>query len=491
MSQPDRPPFPVSVLRGLLSKLRLPWSRPGEDSGETGGQPPGPNKGDEARERVRAQIRVVRDAFGDSVAIAPSDGTGPPEDDADAAYLYRPGHLLVRADRLEEVMEFLASNQDTYRGQPERVAEPVEGLVLLSLPPRTDGRDEVLATLTDLDEAFPPEPDNREAAAYDRPEEQDPDRWPVATPDHLLYVTAPSGHLCPATEPEEPGTSRPFPRPSADQGAGKGVRVSVVDTGLWVDATESAATPWMAGVDADQEDEEHINQAAIHPYGGHGTFVAGVVRCLAPGSEVDVEGVLTQGGAVYESEICRQLDEAITENKPQLISLSAGTHTRNSLPMLAFLLLARKHGLDGRAATPLVVAAAGNDASTDKFWPAAFAWVVGVGSVDPDEKVSDFSNYGEWVKVWARGRDIVNAFPEGTYTCYEPPNVGQVRHFKGMAQWSGTSFSTPIVTGLIAAHMSATGNLTDPRRAYDELISGATPCADPKAGGAPLLGPLT
>ncbi len=98
----------------------------------------------------------------------------------------------------------------------------------------------------------------------------------------------------------------------------------------------------------------------------------------------------------------------------------------------------------------------GNNASPWPFWPASFDWAVGVGSLDRDGRVSGFSNWGDSVDVFALGRNVVNAFPERRpYICHESPTAATSgSSTTGLARWSGTSFSAPLVTGLIAAEMS-------------------------------------
>lgn len=462
-------------LRDLLERIRrrLPWPKPPI-------RPPG--QVDPDGERTRAQVSVIRHAFRESgdVGAGSRDGLIQPRDDAEANFLFRPGYALVRDntdDRryFEEFTDFFGRRSNDFEGEPRRLREPSPGMVLVELPSRRDEADTVLATLHEIDD------DRRELGL----------EGTVAQPDHVLHVTI-QGRYCPATEPERPRETAPLPSLNPNPNAGEGVRVSVVDTGWWKGAaTHPVTKAWMSDVTSDPEDEEHLVGATIHEYAGHGTFAAGVVQCMAPGSRVEVEGALPHGGAVYESDICEQLEQALVEdNLPQLISISAGTHTRKNMGLLGLEILAARKGFDDGVKT-LVVAAAGNDSSDQKFYPAAYDWVVGVGSVDPDGKRSDFSNYGEWVKVYARGRELINAFPVGTYTCHYPENihngVPDKRKFDGLARWSGTSFATPLVTGAIAAHMTATNNLTEPWKAYQELFQ----AAPTGPGGERIIGPLT
>jgi len=109
--------------------------------------------------------------------------------------------------------------------------------------------------------------------------------------------------------------------------------------------------------------------------------------------------------------------------------------------------------------------------------------VLSVGALATDWRHrADFSNHGGWVDVYAPGEKLINAFGSGTYTCQVPPDVGEVRKFSGLAQWSGTSFSAPIVTGLIAARMSRCGESA--RVAADALMARARAQTIPGVGPA-------
>lgn len=298
----------------------------------------------------------------------------------------------------------------------------------------------------------------------------------VATHEHAFIITP--NVMCPATEPEAVITPQQAADPElveaalwpgiGDPSAGADVRISVIDTGLLDGA--SAWARWIQGVEpdtrADIEDPDRIRKGFADPYAGHGTFVAGVTRCLAPASHVVVEREIEVSGFVRESSLIKQIHQALSRS-PDIISMSAGGYTRGNVPSLAFQVLweERLSQLGG----VVFVSAAGNDGRTAPFWPAAFPWCLGVGSMSRDgQRRSWFSNHGAWVDVYAPGEDIVNAYARLKYMTVD----GNVRDTSaGIVKWSGTSFATPIVSGLIAARMSRTGE--NGRQAAEALLAAA------------------
>jgi hypothetical protein len=299
----------------------------------------------------------------------------------------------------------------------------------------------------------------------------------VATPNHILSICPVSP--CPATEPEEvPGGE--LPDPGVCDAGGHGVFIYVPDTGLLADAGDH---PWLVGVAGELDPLSEIGDTVeIREYAGHGTFVAGVARCMAPVSTVHVGSDFTTAGALSEDKIVKRLYEALGLG-PDIISLSAGGTTRKDLPLLSFECFWHRYR---HHKGTVLVAAAGNNSTRRPFWPAAFPEVVGVGALAVNWRSrANFSDYGHWVDVYAPGADLVNAYATGVYKYREPPHIGQEREFHGMARWSGTSFSTPLVSGLIAARVSRTGESA--RIAADALLTIAR--AQRLPGVGPVLWP--
>lgn len=422
---------------------------------------------EDERRRIAEQIELMREEHGASVAW---DSERP----EDFRYLYDPDALLLRSDDRARVDDVLAILNDTgdFAGavteaplpQDDSGREPL-ALTRVVLPGRTDGDPrQVPLALDVLDER---EVNTAEVTAV--------------TPDHWLHLSGRGGvKLCPAVEPQESGLDQPWPAVANDHSLGQGVRVSVVDSGWHSRAGLRPATPWLQGVAGDPEQ----NGPMLRSYAGHGTFIAGVVRCLAPSADVYVERFLGPSGAMRESDMVRQLREGLAR-EPHLINLSAGATTRQDRPLLSFELFWEQDL--STTENCLLVAAAGNDATSAPFWPAAFAWSLGVGSLDRDGWISSFSNYGVSADVYALGRNVVNAYPDGTYVCRETPDKGDVRVFgTGLARWSGTSFAAPVVVGLIAAELSAGG---DVRAARDVVLSRAVTVTDPAGATVPALVP--
>lgn len=401
-----------------------------------------------------AQIELIIQAYGREVEVFPEDWQKQPEG---AGYLYRTGVVLVRDEDLTRVIELFQGGRPGEGG--------IAGVTRLRLP----------------DKVPPEAPEDRSVTQRFLKYADLRLGRGVVTPEHLFYVT-PSVSPCPATEPEEvppgipPDPVLPTPYLPAGAADGRGVKVVVLDVG-WSDAP---AAYWLAGVTGDPENA-FDGSGRIRPYAGHGTFIAGVMRAIARNVEIVVKSYFTTAGAMWEFDLAEALDEVL-DLGPDIISLSAGTRTRFDLPALGLdvFIQTRLNRVNGLT----LVAAAGNESTRDYFWPAAFPETVGVGALaDNGRDRASFSNFGGWVDVYAPGENLVNAFLTGDYECTEPPNAGDLRSFTGMARWSGTSFATPLVAGLIAGRMSVTGE--NAKQASDALLAFAL--TQPEAGVGPVL----
>jgi hypothetical protein len=421
----------------------------------------------------------IKRAFREAVIYPPGSvpgGTdeqgGPPPSE----FFFRGGFLLTRERDQQDVLNALAqltglSRDDVRLERAVLAAHPIPGLSLIEL-------------IFNIKEAETAEQQVKEAQILFEALEAIERQLGAGTaaPDHLLSITNGPQVVtwCPATEPVLPPPGAP-PLPGVSRSCcdGRGTLVAVVDGGLVPDAPATHA--WMHGVTGDP-DPLSPDGGPIELYGGHGTFIASIVRAMAPRAGVRVAGVLKPVGAAYESDVVAAL-LSVLDWAPDVISLSAGTHTWKSGGLLSFQVFV--YGPLSERPGTVLVAAAGNDGADWKFSPAEMAPVIGVGALGaPGDVRASFSDYGDWVKVYAPGQDLVQAFGQGTYT-YQEQNIGQTADFDGMAIWSGTSFSTPVVAGLIAARMSGTGESA--REAADSLLELARAQALPGVG--PVLRP--
>jgi Subtilase family len=378
-----------------------------------------------------AHYRIMQDEFalrGISLEIAYTPN-GEPD------YIYERGRLLVAApdQNLGRLPEHLDGAEVTERG---------EGLAVVSIDHLRGGYLSVPDALALLDPVF-----HRDLA-------RGPGVTPLISPNHLFHVE----RLCSAIEPEVPGgSSQPWPPPREPAENEQPVRIGLVDTGL-IKPVDAALTWLSAGVDG--EDDPLITVLPgglrlIPPFAGHGTFVAGVARCMAPRSEIFVGNELNIAGATLESKIIGKIEQVVARFQPAVVNVSSGTYTRNDWNPIAF------EGFINRHPDLTLVAAAGNDSTDRPLYPGALPspGIVSVGALGPDqEHLAWFSNYGQWVDVYALGEGIVNAFAVGQYRYHEPPKQPARQDFlRPLARWSGTSFAAPLVSGMIAARMGRTG----------------------------------
>ena len=227
--------------------------------------------------------------------------------------------------------------------------------------------------------------------------------------------------------------------------------VGVVDTGLV--RHDNRVHYWLEGhVNGEEANEDVlVGRSQLGVNDGHGTFVSGLILREAPGATIRmIRAVDEQASSDHvDANVAAAVATLLDDSNVKVINLSFGGLPFENEPqhdILSALEAAKKSGV-------VVTAPAGNHPDGIKVWPAAFAEdfdnVVSVGAVDetptylkggPPPKAS-FSNYGSWVKAYAGGVDVLGPFVRLT------PNGGTA---DGWARWSGTSFASAKVAGIIA-----------------------------------------
>lgn len=198
---------------------------------------------------------------------------------------------------------------------------------------------------------------------------------------------------------------------------------------------------------------------------GHGTMVAGLIHLIAPTAQIMSLKAFNADGSADEADIIRAVYYA-TDSGAKVINMSFELPGISDAMLKALNYAARK-GV-------VCVASAGNDGQSALVYPAAYGNVIGVGSVDQQNQLSSFSNFGpDIVTVAAPGEALITTYPGNHYA----------------VAW-GTSFSSAVVSGGVSDLLSAIDrHLSRLMRTGDiqRAISHANGCVNSDAAGAGCL----
>ena len=249
-----------------------------------------------------------------------------------------------------------------------------------------------------------------------------------------------------------------------------GVTVAIIDSG--VDYTHPDLAPNYAG------GQDFIN-GDLDPMDdqGHGTHVAGIIAAamnnptgdpaapegvvgVAPNARILAYKVCAADGSCSDFAIEQAIAQAVADHA-RVINMSFGGPDY-SQSMDEALQAAWAAGL-------VLVAAAGNNGTTDLGYPAALPNVVSVGAFDEDDNRASFSTYGNWVDIAAPGNVIMSSYPMAQ--CAVTANPGDT----GCYTWlSGTSMASPFVAGA-AALVWSRGDVASNQQVVDILLGSADP----------------
>ena len=219
-------------------------------------------------------------------------------------------------------------------------------------------------------------------------------------------------------------------------------------------------------------------------HAGHGTFIAGLLRQACADADITAVRVMDADGVVPEvvlTDAITGLGVVQTDEKPYIDALvlslgyysETGDDARYTAGLRDLLLALAERGA-------AIFCAAGNDSTSQRSYPAAFADdpqfingvtlpLVSVAALNPDLSVALFSNDGDWVVAEAAGANVVSTAPTSAQGGWNqdvafagpgPTRRGTIdpdAFSGGFCTWSGTSFAAPVLAGQYLANVVQQG----------------------------------
>lgn len=227
-----------------------------------------------------------------------------------------------------------------------------------------------------------------------------------------------------------------------------------------------------SGIDDDPNDTgDQDNSDGTSSF--HGTHVAGIIAAESNNASgvagvawdvkiMPVRALGIGGGTTYDVmqavKYAAGLDNdsgTVPDNPADIINLSLGGSGATTYEQEIYD--------DVRDQGVIVIAAAGNESSDTKSYPAAYDGVVAVSAVDSSKNFASYSNYGSTIDVSAPG----GSSSEQVYsTCGDDSSdISYTYEYK-----YGTSMATPHVSGVAALMKSIYSDLTPD--SFDGLLAG-------------------
>lgn len=214
---------------------------------------------------------------------------------------------------------------------------------------------------------------------------------------------------------------------------GQGVVVAVIDNGLKLTHPLFDGALEDTGYDFVDHDFDPSEEPGVMY--GHGTFVSGLVLLSAPDCKLVPFRAFDENGLGNSFNISKAIYQA-AEGNVDIINMSFGLYQEDPLVAMA-VDDAHEQGI-------AMIASVGNDSTSQQLFPAACTEVMAVSAIDTLELIAGFSNYGDYVDVCAPGVNVYSSL------------AGECE----WGTWSGTSFSTPLVSGICALVLEQAPTLT-------------------------------